>query len=112
MMRKKPGRWIWLFLILLGNVGRAQTYKYKADLDTIQQSGFYAFKMTPELSSMLKTDFRDLRINDKTGKPVPWLMASQIPILRPEMLRTLDIVQNTTTDSGQSVVIVRNDSKD
>jgi hypothetical protein len=111
-MRKILSKWILICLLLLcGNAG-AQTFNYSANLDSVQKSGFYAFSITPELSTMLKTDFRDLRIRDKTGNPVPWLVASQFPILRPDFLRTLDIVQNTTTDSGQSLLIVRNDPKD
>jgi len=61
---------------------------------------------------VLKTDFRDLRIRDKTDNPVPWLAASNLPMLRPDLLKSLDIVQNTTTDSGQSMIIIRNDLKD
>jgi hypothetical protein len=98
-------------LFLCGHAG-AQTFNYRADLDSVQKSGFYAFNITPELSTMLKTDFRDLRISDKTGNPVPWLAAGNIPMLRPDLLRALDIVQNSTTDSGQSLLIVRNDPKD
>ena len=113
MMQKIQSKWILLICILLfGSVACAQTFDYRADLDSIQKSGFYVFNITPELSSMLKTDFRDLRINDKTGKPVPWLVASQIPMLRPDFLKALDIVQNTTADSGQNVLIIRNDPKD
>jgi hypothetical protein len=112
MMRKIRSKWISIFLLLLCSTAGAQTFNYKADLDSVQKSGFYAFNITPELSSMLKTDFRDLRIRDKTGNQVPWLAASNIPMLRPDLLRALDIVQNSTTDSGQSLLIVRNDPKD
>jgi len=110
MMRKIQSKWIFLPLFC-GSV-RAQTFNYRADLDSVYQSGFYAFSITPELSSMLKTDFSDLRIRDKTGNPVPWLAAGNLPVLRPELLKALDIVQNTTTDSGQTLLIVRNDPKD
>jgi hypothetical protein len=112
MMQKIPGKWLWIFLLLFSGKVRAQTFNYRADLDSVHQSGFYAFSITSELSSMLKTDFRDLRIRDKTGNPVPWLAAGNLPMLRPDLLKTLDIVQNTTTDSGQSLLIIRNDPKD
>jgi hypothetical protein len=111
-MRKIQSKWISILVLFLCVKAGAQTFNYSADLDSVQKSGFYAFSITPELSTMLKTDFRDLRIRDKTGNPVPWLAASNIPMLRPELLRALDIVQNSTTDSGQSVLIVRNDPKD
>src|ERR1700748_3727544 len=111
-MRKIRSKWIPVCLFLLYVKAGAQTFKYSAGLDSVQKSGFYAFNISPELSSMLKTDFRDLRIRDKAGNPVPWLLASQIPMLRPESFRALDIVQNTTTDSGQSLLVVRNDPKD
>jgi len=111
-MRKIQSKWISIFLLLLCNTAGAQTFNYTADLDSVQKSGFYAFIITPELSSMLKTDFRDLRIRDKSGNPVPWLPSSNIPILRTDLLSALDIVQNSTTDSGQSLLIVRNDPKE
>lgn len=112
MIRRIQSKWIWIFLLLCCGTARAQTFNYRADLDSVYQSGFYAFSITPELSSMLKTDFRDLRIRDKMGNPVPWLAASTLPVLRPGLLRSLNIVQNRTTDSGQSLLIVRNDLKD
>jgi hypothetical protein len=112
MMRKMKSKWIWIFLLLFCSTAGAQSFNYRADLDSVNLSGFYAFSITPELSSMLKTDFRDLRIRDQMGNPVPWLVAGNIPMLRPELLKALDIVQNTTTDSGQSLLIIRNDSKD
>jgi hypothetical protein len=112
MMRKTRSKSILICLLLFCGLAGAQSFEYRANLDSVQKSGFFAFNITPELSSMLKTDFRDLRINDKTEKPVPWLVASQILMLRPDFLKALDIVQNSTTDSGQSLLIVRNDSKD
>jgi hypothetical protein len=111
-MRKIQSKWIWIFPLLFSGTAGAQTFNYKADLDSVNQSGFYAFSITPELSIMLKTDFRDLRIRDKSGNPVPWLAAGNLPVLRPDLLKALDIVQNTTTDSGQSVLIIRSDPKD
>jgi len=111
-MRKILSKWIPVYLLLFYGTAGAQTFTYSAGLDSVQKSGFYVFNITPELSSVLKTDFRDLRIRDKTGNPVPWLAAGQLPMLRPELLKSLDIVQNTTTDSGQSLLIVRNDPKD
>jgi hypothetical protein len=109
MMQRIQSKWICIFLTFFCGTLRAQTFHYRADLDTVRQSGFYAFAITPELSSMLKTDFSDLRIMDKTCNPVPWLAASQIPMLRPDLMKALDIVQNTTKDSGQTVLIVRMD---
>src|ERR1700676_3035311 len=111
-MRKIQSKWIWIFMPLFCGTVCAQTFNYRADLDSVHLPGFYTFSISPELSSMLKTDFRDLRIRDKMGNPVPWLIASNIPMLRPDLLKALDIVQNTTTDSGQSLLIVRNDPRD
>ena len=66
MMRKIQSKWICILLFLLSGTAGAQTFNYNADLDSVDQSGFYAFSITPELSSMLKTDFRDLRIKSNT----------------------------------------------
>jgi hypothetical protein len=50
MMRKIQSKWIWIFLVLFSGTTGAQTFNYNADLDSVNQSGFYAFSITPELT--------------------------------------------------------------
>jgi hypothetical protein len=108
MMQKNLNKARYLVLLLFCGWANAQTFNYNGRLDSVRQSGFYAFRITPALSALVETDFRDLRIRDSMGNPVPYLIASNIPLLRPGSLETLDIVKNTKTDSGQSVLVVEN----
>jgi len=108
MIRKFVNKGMLLVLIMFCGQASAQSYKNKADIDTILHSDFYAFSITPELSSLVKTDFRDLRIRDQKGNPVPYLIAGNIPVLRPDFFKPLKIVKNYITDSGRSVLIIEN----
>jgi hypothetical protein len=108
MMQRNLNKVVSMVLLLFCGHAGAQTFNYQARLDSVRQSGFYAFPITPSLSALVETDFRDLRIRDNIGNPVPYLVASNIPMLRPDLFKTLNIVQNTTTDSGQTMLIIEN----
>jgi hypothetical protein len=88
----------------------AQSYKNKAHIDSIKQSGFYAINVTPELSSLIKIDFSDLRIMDNKGNPIPYLLENDIPILDSGFFESLKILKNIVNDSGQNVLIIENAS--
>jgi hypothetical protein len=96
-----------LFLIMTG-YAHAQSFKNKAVIDSVTQSGFYAIEITPELSSLVATDFSDLRIFDQSGKPVPYLIGSHIPLMDSTLFHPLTILKNTENDSGQSVLLIAN----
>jgi hypothetical protein len=96
------------FLVLFYGYAGAQSYKNKAKIDSVAQSGFYAIHVTPALSSLVKTDFSDLRIIDNKGNPIPYLLGSDIPMLDSALIKPLKILKNFVNDSSQSVIIIEN----
>jgi hypothetical protein len=95
-------------VILFYFPSQAQTFRYKANIDPVKKSGFYSVTVTPQLSSYVKPDFSDLRIINENN-PVPYLLGSNLPMLKPDYFRPLKIINNTLTDSGKTMLIIEND---
>jgi hypothetical protein len=108
MIRADLYRYLLFFLLLSCGYASAQSFKNKAQIDSVLQSRFYAIYVTPELSSLVKTDFSDLRITDKKGNPIPYLLGSDIPMLDTGLLKPLKIQKNIVNDSGQNVLVIEN----
>src|SRR6266436_964943 len=108
MIRVKINRYWLIASVLFSGFTEAQTFQCKADLDSIHRSGFYTIYITPELSTKVKTDFSDLRITERGGNQVPFLVGSTITLMDSTQFKFLDIVKNTVNDSGQTVLIVAN----
>ncbi len=86
----------------------AQSFKYKALLDTVAQTGFYQIRVSPELSSHVKTDFSDVRIADEKGKWVPHLIKNVLPDLVQSAFKEFPVLSNEITDSGITKLIIEN----
>jgi len=99
----------WSFFLLLScGYASAQSFKNKAHIDSVAQSGFYAILVTPELSAHVKTDFNDLRIIDNKANPIPYLLGTDIPLLDTGLFKPLKIQKNIVNDSGQNVLVIEN----
>ena len=95
-------------LILFSGFARAQ-FRNRAAIDSVKQSGFYAIKITPAVSSLIKTNFSDLRIVDGAGNQVPYLLESELQTMDSAHFKPLEIGQNILNDdSGHSVLVVEN----
>lgn len=110
-MRRNLVKAVGLLLMLITGCAHAQSFKNKAVIDSVGKSGFYAIEITPELSSLVATDFRDLRIFDQNEKPVPYLIGSHIPFMDSTLFQPLTILKNTVNDSGQSILLIANSSR-
>jgi hypothetical protein len=108
MIRANLSKYRLFLLVLFYGYASAQSYKNKAKIDSVSQSGFYAIHVTPALSSLVKTDFSDLRIIDNKGNPIPYLLGSDIPMLDSARFMPLKILKNFVSDSGQSILIIEN----
>ena len=66
MIRQSIHKYPLFILILFSGFARAQ-FRSRAGIDSVKQTGFYAIKITPALSSLINTNFSDLRIVDSAG---------------------------------------------
>jgi hypothetical protein len=99
---------LFLFLVLAVLQSKAQTFKSKAPIDSIPHSGFYQILITPALSSLMAIDGKDIRIIDKKQQQVPYIIKTGHPAFSKTAYQRLQILSNTITDSGQSVLVIAN----
>lgn len=95
--------WIGLYIPAFG-----QTFGYKAELDTVSKTGFYAIAFKPKLSRFTMVDLRDLRILDEKGNAVPYIIKSTLPLFDSVNYQPLKIISNELSDSGSSIVVIEN----
>lgn len=100
------------FLLLFCSTGVsfAQQFHYKADLDPVKETGFYTIKLTPEITSYLKTDFSDFRIADEKGKWIPHIIINGAEVIKKEKVIDFPVLSNRITDSGKTELILQNNA--
>ena len=75
MMKIKRYKLLLLFLMLrICVMAQTEGYHYRADLDSVKESGVYNIEIAPEINAHLKTDFSDFRIINESGKWIPNFM--------------------------------------
>ncbi|MEP7110371.1 MAG: hypothetical protein ABI760_20415 [Ferruginibacter sp.] len=86
----------------------AQQFSYTAELERVDTTGFYTINISPQLSSYIKTDFGDIRIADNKKQWVPHILQSGQAMLLEDLFTAFPIVQNTFTDSGKNLLVIKN----
>jgi hypothetical protein len=112
MMQRQADYYITIVCLLSCAAVNAQSFRDKASIQPVEKTGFYSLTMTPELSSFVKADFRDLRIVDENGSPVPYIIRRSLPLYKPAEFTPLPILSNQLSDSGESEIIVEKNGEE
>lgn len=110
-MKKKLHKLLLILLLNQLQVG-AQTggFNYEAAIQPVDSSGFYNIVLKPEINAHLKTDHRDLRIVNDSGKWVPHLVWNPNENLITEAVNyERRIIKNERVNSNTEIII-QNDS--
>ena len=102
-----------LILVIFSCCGTAaaQHFSIRGRLDTITASGFYSIEITPELSTYVEDDFRDLRIAEAAGKFIPYILRTASPSFSTQDYLKLPVIKNELADSGRTVLILQNNTQ-
>jgi hypothetical protein len=85
-----------LFLILFpGLLFAADGYNHRAQLDSIEKKGFYKILLTPEIISVLQSDYRDIRLYDSKNNEIPYLFSEERPVTVKSYFKEMEILENT-----------------
>lgn len=71
-----------IFIIIIqfcAFVAYSQGFVWKAGIKPVQTDGFYNIPLQPHINSKLNNGFTDIRIYDKNGKEVPYLLRKDVP---------------------------------
>lgn len=66
--------------ILLGTTGWSQSPMYKSELPIVDHEGFYRIILTPDIIAKSLPGLPDIRLNEKKGNPVPYVLKTEIPV--------------------------------
>lgn len=100
-------------LLLVAATGTAKAqHTHKASIDSVKDEGFYRITLNSSLTQYLKTDFSDLRILDRKGQQVPYMIERNIRRNSSTGFQSLEILENKITDSGNSLLILKNNGND
>ncbi|MEQ1798849.1 MAG: hypothetical protein ABL872_12910 [Lacibacter sp.] len=110
MIKKKSLNLCLALLLFISSSAFAQQFRFKADLDSMNKSGFYTIWLSPEITAHLKTDFSDLRIADETGKWIPHIIRNGLGTVTKEQIIDFPIISNRIIDSGRTELILKNAS--
>lgn len=104
-------KYIYIFITcLLATNLTAQTV-WKAELDSIKESGYYNIEIDQELIGVSKHDLSELRIKDDKGTEIPYFLRETTSVKEVSSFEDYDLVQNIAKDSLNTLV-VKNDSKE
>lgn len=108
---KKNQRFRIVFLFLLFSicasfvVSAQDTFGYKADIESVNQSGFYKIQLSPFLLARSNKDLSDLRIMDEKKRFVPYIRLQNLPAIKEDFIPFPIIESSEDTDSVTSVII-------
>src|SRR5258708_684172 len=109
--RRLPAGCMILCMILVAAAGRTQSsFAYQAALDTIKQSGFYKITLQPDLLAKCREDLSDLRIVDKEGKFIPYVLKSDLPLFTTQNFIEFPILFSGKLKDSSSEVVIGNGS--
>jgi hypothetical protein len=112
MIRRITNNCICFFLLLVTGASKAQQFSQMAPLDSVKATGFYRITLNNSLTHYLKTDFSDLRITDEKGRQVPYIIERNIRKNSGTGFQSLEILENKISDSGNSLLVLKNTGHD
>lgn len=101
-------RYLALYSILLTciSIPAFCQFTYKSNVGEIKQSGFHKILITPELAAKSNADLSDIRIADRTGEQLPYILNRDQPLFEEKELREFPIVSiNKNKDSNTQIIL-------
>ncbi len=111
MKIKNPNKEWWLFacllLMFLAGAGQGR-FTHKCPVGGISQTGFYRITLTPQVLSLCREDFADLRIMDDSGRMVPYVLKTDLPVFSSRNFVEFPIVHRETWRDSSTTIEMAN----
>ena len=104
---------VWLtttYCLLIATVVQAQSFRYRASVDAVQQSGYHKILLSPDVVGRLNANLTDIRLYDGQQQEVPYLLARQQPTQTSPFVN-YDVVSRKSIPNVATKLVVRNPSK-
>ena len=89
-----------------------QSFNYKADIEHVNENGFYKILLSPEITSKLNSQFFDIRLFDTNNTEVPYILNREQSVNERELFVEYDIIEKKHLwYVGVTRIIIRNREK-
>ena len=107
-MKKSKNLLAFILNLFFVNILFAQDFAATATLNTVPKSGFYKIYITPQLSSHLKADLSDFRINDNRGEQVQYILDGKNNFSTKSNFIEFTIISNAVNEKKNTILIIEN----
>ncbi|HMH21799.1 MAG TPA: hypothetical protein VK563_08485 [Puia sp.] len=87
-----------------------RSFAYQATIDTVKQAGFYKITLQPDLLAKCREDLSDLRIADKEGNFIPYVLKSDLPVFTTQNFIGFPILFNEKLKDSSTELVIANGS--
>lgn len=98
-----------LFLLISSTV-RAQSFRFRARVDTVRQSGFHRILLPPNAVGRLNNTLTDIRLYDSQNQEVPYLLTLQQPT-QATAFTDYEVISRTIQPNVSTTLIIRQPGK-
>ncbi len=99
--------WILAVVLLTGRLAPAQSFRMRADVPPIAQSGYYRISLPPDVVGRLNRDLTDMRLYDDRQEEIPYRLTRQQPSQRRSAV-DFEVVSRTREPNRNTTVVLRN----
>lgn len=104
-------KWTCLLLsVLIPSATWAQSFRYRATVDAVGQSGFHRVLLPPGVVGHLNADLTDIRLYDGQQREVPYRLIRQQPTQRAPFV-DYELVSKQSVPKVSTTLVVRNRAK-
>ncbi len=110
MKKTSPHKVVIVFLVsLIAFRGYSQNnFNYKAAIKEINETKFYRLDLPPKVVAKCLPGLQDIRIFDKEGKQVPYILKNDLPAFRKENFTEFPVIKTDRQKDKQTHVIIEN----
>ena len=95
-----------VILLLINSLSQAQSFRFRASVDAVQQSGFYRILLPPDVVGRLNDNLTDVRLYGKQEQEVPYLLTRQQPT-QMQSFTDYELVSKQMTIGVATTLVVR-----
>lgn len=86
---------IFLFLSCCIAKTRADNFAFKSKIDSVSQTGYYKILVSPDIISVSKSDYSDIRIFDSGNNEIPYILSQEESATGRTGFRAYNIIENS-----------------
>ena len=96
--------------LLITSVGRAQSFRYRAAVDAVQQPGLQRILLPPGVVGHLNADLTDIRLYDAQQREIPYRLIRQQPTQTAPFV-DYEITSRQSRPNVATTLVIRNRAK-